>query len=86
MKVADALERIRREGVRNAYLFSRFDPENDSSEFCHSGLLTAALDTTLRDHDPAATIPAKATVLDACEFCAYKFAFPVVDEQRRVVG
>src|SRR5947209_17533390 len=33
-------------------------------------------------------IPATATVLDACEFFVlYKFlAFPVVDEQRRVVG
>ncbi len=33
-------------------------------------------------------IPAKATVLDACEFFVlYKFlAFPVVDEERRVVG
>ena len=33
-------------------------------------------------------VPAKATVLDACEFFAlHKFlAFPVVDEQRRVVG
>jgi magnesium transporter len=33
-------------------------------------------------------VPAKATVLDACEFFVlYKFlAFPVVDEQRRVVG
>jgi magnesium transporter len=33
-------------------------------------------------------VPAKATVLDACEFFVlYKFlAFPVVDEQRRIVG
>jgi magnesium transporter len=33
-------------------------------------------------------VPAKATVLDACEFFVlYKFlAFPVVDEERRVVG
>jgi magnesium transporter len=34
------------------------------------------------------TIPQKATVLDACEFfIMHKFlAFPVVDEQRRMVG
>src|SRR5260370_25921809 len=33
-------------------------------------------------------VPASATILDACEFFVlYKFlAFPVVDEQRRVVG
>src|SRR5678815_1538774 len=53
-------------------------------------LLTAALDTPLREImiRRLVTIPAKASVLDACEFFVlYKFfAFPVVDEQRRVVG
>src|SRR5438132_1592986 len=38
--------------------------------------------------NPISAIPATATILDACEFFVlYKFfAFPVVDEQRRVVG
>jgi len=53
-------------------------------------LLTAALETPLcRIMVPrVVAIPATATVLDACEFFVlYKFlAFPVVDEQRRVIG
>src|SRR5207244_10560032 len=53
-------------------------------------LLTAPLETPLRGVmvPRVVAIPATATVLDACEFFVlYKFlAFPVVDEQRRVVG
>jgi magnesium transporter len=53
-------------------------------------LLTAALESPLRDImvRRVVAIPASATVLDACEFFVlYKFfAFPVVDEQRRIVG
>jgi magnesium transporter len=53
-------------------------------------LLTAPLDTPLREImvRQLVTIPAKATVLDACEFFVlYKFfAFPIIDENRRVVG
>src|SRR5207237_7334386 len=53
-------------------------------------LLTASLETALREVmvQRVVAVPAKATVLDACEFFVlYKFlAFPVVDEQRRVVG
>ena len=53
-------------------------------------LLTAPLETPLHQVmvRRVVAIPAKATVLDACEFFVlYKFlAFPVVDEQRHVVG
>ena len=53
-------------------------------------LLTAPLETALREVmvRRVVAVPAKATVLDACEFFVlYKFlAFPVVDEERRVVG
>src|SRR6058998_658598 len=53
-------------------------------------LLSARLETPLRQImvPRVVAIPATATVLEACEFFVlYKFlAFPVVDEQRRVVG
>ena len=53
-------------------------------------LLTAALDQRLRDImvPRVVAIPETATLLEACEaFVLHKFlAFPVVDEQRRIVG
>ena len=53
-------------------------------------LLTASLEMPLSEVmvRRVVAIPAAATVLDACEFFVlYKFlAFPVVDEQRRVIG
>jgi magnesium transporter len=92
MSVADALERIRREGVGERVIyFYAVDPEKRLVGVLPTRrLLTAALDTPLREImiRRLVTIPAKATVLDACEFFVlYKFfAFPMVDEQRRVVG
>ena len=92
MRVADALERIRREGVgeRVIYFFAVDAEERLVGVLPTRRLLTASLETPLRDImvRRVVTIPAKATVLDACEFFVlYKFfAFPVVDEQRRVVG
>src|SRR5262249_8967664 len=53
-------------------------------------LLTASLEAPLRQImvPRVLAVPPSATVLDACEFFVlYKFlAFPIVDEQRRVVG
>jgi magnesium transporter len=53
-------------------------------------LLTASLETPLSEImvRRVVAIPVTATVLDACEFFVlYKFlAFPVVDEQRHIVG
>src|SRR5213075_2581075 len=53
-------------------------------------LLTASLETPLRQImvPRVVAVPASATILDACEFFVlYKFlAFPVVDEERHVVG
>jgi magnesium transporter len=92
MSVADALERIRREGVGERVIyFYAVDPEKRLVGVLPTRrLLTAPLDTPLREImiRRLVTIPAKATVLDACEFFVlYKFfAFPIVDEQRRVVG
>jgi len=92
MTVAAALERIRREGIgeRVIYFFAVDSDERLVGVLPTRRLLTAAPETHLRDImvRRVVAIPAAATVLDACEFFVlYKFfAFPVVDEQRRVVG
>lgn len=92
MSVADALDRIRREGVgeRVIYFFA-VDPEDRLVGVLPTRrLLTAPLATRLEDImvRRVVAIPASATVLEACEFFVlYKFfAFPVVDEARHVVG
>ena len=90
--VAEALERIRREGVgeRVIYFFAVDADQRLVGVLPTRRLLTAPLDTPLREImvRRVVAIPASATVLDACEFFVlYKFfAFPVIDEQRRVVG
>src|ERR1700719_2782486 len=92
MTVAAALERIRREGIgeRVIYFFAVDSDEHLVGVLPTRRLLTAAPETHLRDImvRRVVAIPATATVLDACEFFVlYKFfAFPVVDDQRRVVG
>jgi magnesium transporter len=92
MNVGQALERIRREGVgeRVIYFFAVDSDERLVGVLPTRRLLTAALETPLNQImvRRVVAIPASATVLDACEFFVlYKFfAFPVIDEQRRVVG
>ena len=92
MTIADALERIRREGVgeRVIYFFAIDADKKLVGVLPTRRLLTASPQTHLRDImvRRVVAIPATATVLDACEFFVlYKFfAFPVVDDQRRVVG
>src|SRR5213079_1576159 len=92
MTVAAALDRIRREGVgeRVIYFFAIDSDKRLVGVLPTRRLLTAAPETRLRDImvRRVVAIPATATVLDACEFFVlYKFfAFPVVDDQRRVVG
>jgi len=92
MTIAEALERIRREGVgeRVIYFFAIDSDKRLVGVLPTRRLLTAAPETRLRDImvRRVVAIPATATVLDACEFFVlYKFfAFPVVDDQRRVVG
>src|SRR5216110_2786275 len=92
MTVGEALERIRREGVGERVIyFYAIDEENRLAGVVPTRrLLTAPLETALREVmvRRVVAVPAKATVLDACEFFVlYKFlAFPVVDEQRRMVG
>src|SRR5438093_1803514 len=90
--VGAALERIRREGVgeRVIYFFAVDKDKRLVGVVPTRRLLTAALETPLRDImvPRVVAVPATATVLDACEFFVlYKFlAFPVVDEERHVVG
>src|SRR6266508_1421548 len=92
MKVGEALKRIRHEGVgeRVIYFYAVDEQKRLVGVVPTRRLLTAPLETPLREImvRRVVAVPATATVLDACEFFVlYKFlAFPVVDEQRRVVG
>ena len=92
MTVGEALERIRREGVgeRVIYFYAIDEQERLVGVVPTRRLLTASLETPLRQVmvPRVVAVPTTATILDACEFFVlYKFlAFPVVDEQRHVVG
>src|SRR5438132_4955528 len=92
MTVGEAVERIRREGVgeRVIYFYAMDEQERLVGVVPTRRLFTASLETPLRQImvPRVVAVPASATILDACEFFVlYKFlAFPVVDEQRRVVG
>jgi magnesium transporter len=92
MTVAEALERVRREGVgeRVIYFFAVDAEQRLAGVLPTRRLLTAPLETPLRDImvRRVVAIPANATVLETCEFFVlYKFlAFPVVDQERRIVG
>jgi magnesium transporter len=92
MSVAEALDRIRREGVgeRVIYFFATDANERLVGVLPTRRLLTAPLDARLEEImvRKVVAIPASATVLEACEFFVlYKFfAFPVVDSQKRVIG
>ena len=92
MSVAEALDRIRREGVgeRVIYFFATNADGRLVGVLPTRRLLTAPLEARLEEImvRKVVAIPASATVLEACEFFVlYKFfAFPVVDSQRRIVG
>jgi Mg/Co/Ni transporter MgtE (contains CBS domain) len=82
MSVGEALERIRREGVgeRVIYFYAIDEEKRLVGVVPTRRLLTAPLETALREVmvRRVVAVPAKATVLDACEFFVlYKFlAFP----------
>src|SRR5947209_1984037 len=92
MSVAEALDRIRREGVgeRVIYFFATDTDGRLVGVLPTRRLLTAPLETRLEEImvRRVVAIPASATVLEACEFFVlYKFfAFPVIDSARRVIG
>ncbi len=90
--VEKALEAIRREGIgeRVIYFYAIDERKHLVGVVPTRRLLTAAPNTLLREImvPRVITLPAEATVLEACEFFVlYKFlAFPVVDAGRRVIG
>ena len=92
MSVADALEKIRREGVaeRPIYFYVIDAEQRLAGVLPTRRLLMAALDTRVDEImiRRVVALPASATILEACEFFVlYKFfAFPVVNADRRVVG
>jgi magnesium transporter len=92
MTIGDALDRIRREGVgeRVIYFYAIDEQKRLVGVVPTRRLLTSPLETELHEVmvRRVVAVPAKATLLDACEFFVlYKFlAFPVVDDQRHIVG
>lgn len=90
--VRQALDAIRQRGIGEKIVyFYVVDARNRLMGVLPTRrLLTAALDRPLADVmiAPVIGIPQTATVLEACEaFVLHKFlAFPVVDDERRIVG
>lgn len=92
LTVEQALAEIRRHGVGEKIIY--FYVVDDAGRLVGvvptRRLLTAPLERRLSEMmiHRVITIPHTATVLEACEYFAlYKFfAFPLVDEERRVVG
>src|SRR6266702_7982929 len=92
LTVEKALAVIRERGVgeKIVYFYTVDDEEKLTGVVPTRRLLTAPLDQRLSDImiQRVVTVPHTATVLEACEaFVLHKFlAFPVVDEQRKIVG
>ncbi len=92
LTVQQALDLIRRQGLGEqiVYFYVVDTEERLIGVVPTRRLLTAGLEERLSDIMVARiiAIPATATVLDACEmFVMHKFlAFPVIDEQRRILG
>ncbi|MCX8157749.1 MAG: magnesium transporter [Verrucomicrobiae bacterium] len=90
--VQEALEAIRRQGIgeKIVYFYVVDDQDHLVGVVPTRRLLTAPLEEKLENImiRQLVVIPHTATVLEACEqFILHKFlAFPVVDEQRRIVG
>jgi len=92
MKVSEAFQYIREKGVGEKIIYFYVVDENERlvGVLPTRRILTAALDQKLEDImiPRVVAIPHEATLLDACEFFVlYKFlAFPIVDEERRILG
>jgi magnesium transporter len=92
MTVREALDFIRQQGVGEqiVYFYVVDNQERLVGVLPTRRLLTAPLDQRLADSmvRQIVAIPSTATVLDSCEmFVMHKFlAFPVVDDQRRIIG
>src|SRR5262249_18385886 len=89
--VPEALDAIRRQGVgeKVIYFYVVDDREKLVGVLPTRRLLTAALEQRLEQVmiPRVVTIPHTATILEACElFVMHRFlAFPVVDDQRRIL-
>jgi magnesium transporter len=92
LTVQEALDSIRRQGLgeKIVYFYVVDDDDRLTGVLPTRRLLTSALDRHLAELmiTRVIAIPQTATVMDACDlFILHKFlAFPVVDEQRRIVG
>lgn len=92
LTIAQALQSVREKGVgeKIIYFYVVDEEERLSGVLPTRRLLTAPLEQRLSDVmvPRVVSIPHSATVLEACEaFILYKFlAFPVVDDDRRIVG
>ncbi len=92
LKVDEALMKIRNEGVgeRIVYFYVVDDDKKLVGVLPTRRILTGQPDQKLEDImvKNIAAIPINATVYDACEFFVmYKFlAFPVVDNERKLIG
>ncbi len=90
--VQQALDAIRRQGVgeKVVYFYVVDEQEHLLGVLPTRRLLTAGLDRPLSEVmiQRVVAIPSTATILEACElFVMHRFlAFPVVDEQRRILG
>src|SRR5262245_53918991 len=92
LSVQQALDAIRQRGAgeKIVYFYVVDESERLAGVLPTRRLLTAHLDQRLSEIMIARVIaiPASATLIEACEaFVLHKFlAFPVVDENRRIVG
>jgi magnesium transporter len=90
--VHDALEAIRRQGVgeKVVYFYVVDDQQRLVGVLPTRRLLTSALEQRLDQImiNRVVALPQAATILEACElFVMHRFlAFPIVDEQRRIIG
>jgi magnesium transporter len=90
--IQQALDAIRQRGIgeKIVYFYVVDSKERLAGVLPTRRLLTAALEAHVADTmiSRVVAIPQAATVLEACEaFVMHKFlAFPIVDEQRRIVG
>ena len=92
MTTRDALDAIRHQGIGEKIVYFYVVDEHDKlvGVLPTRRLLTAALDQRIGDLmiKRIVAIPQSATLLEACEFFVLHkfFAFPVVDEERRIIG
>jgi len=92
LTVDEALRKIRKEGIgeRIVYFYVVDDEEKLAGVLPTRRILTAQPENRIAEImvNRVAALPSSATVYDACEFfVTYKFlAFPVINEERKLIG